>query len=462
MKRSVVTLTALLLVLSLMGASCNGGSKIPEGFTLKYWTVQTNQNDIEDVVTAFQAKYPYVGVEVRKFTSDEYEDKLIEAWSHNEGPDIFSIPNNHLGKFKTYIEPLPSALTLTSVVEKSSFAKKQTIVTEETQKALSTQKLSSIFPQVVYSDVVLEDTADKNIKKIYGLPLSLDTLVLYYNKDSLSRASIALPANNWDDFYKQAEAPKLTLIDINNNIVQAGASLGTCNNIPLCFDIVSLIMMQNGAVMADDDKIGFANSSPDNNKEFPGIRAVEFYTSFANPKAEWYSWNADQPDALEAFSTGHTAYYFGYFYQLEQIRKKAPNLNFDVAPVPQINQTAPINYANYWLETVSNNSTHVDEAWAFLQTLTTDETAAQTYSDKAKKPAALNSLLKKQQDDFTLGIFANEILTAKSWYMGLDQPQANAIFKEMITQINDGQVDTETAVRNAAAKITLTYHTNEN
>ncbi len=454
-------LVVALIGLTLTGASCGNSSKVPESLELQYWTIETEQADIDPVLTGFQKTHPYVEIEVRKFTLEEYENKLIEAWSHNEGPDLFSIPNHHLGKFKTYIKPLPANLAITSVTQKDSFAKKQTIVTPETIKGVSPQKMASLFPQVVTHDVVLEDPNDDNTKKVYAMPLSLDTLVLYYNKDLLSRTSIAMPANNWDDFHKQAGAPKLTLIDINNTIVQAGASLGTCNNITLCFDILSLLMMQNGVTMGNESNIGFADADPKDKKSFPGVHAVEFYTSFANPKAEWYSWNADQPDAFEAFSTGRVAYYFGYFYQLDQLRKKAPNLNFDIAPVPQINANNPVNYANYWLESVSNNSKHPNEAWAFLQMLATDETAAKTYNDAVKKPAALNSLIKTQQEDFTLAIFANQVLTAKSWYTGQDPNQAKVIFSEMIDQINKGTIDAETAVKNAATKIALTYQINE-
>ncbi|MFA5995652.1 MAG: extracellular solute-binding protein [Patescibacteria group bacterium] len=467
MKWRGLALLAMFTLTILTGISCSSAAA-PKSFTLKYWTVAADPEALNTAIKKFQASYPYINITVSTFTPEEYESKLIEGWSHDEGPDIFSVANTNLGKFKTYIKPLPATITLKSVTEKKSFAKTQTIVTNNTITTVSPQKLNSLFPQVVYNNVVLTDNSadskDKNTLKIFGLPLNLDTLVLYYNKELLSRAAIPLPATNWTDFTNQVSAPKLTLIDINNNIVQSGVALGTCSNVPLCFDIISLIMMQNNATMVKDNRIMFNRST--DQAEYPGVKALEFYTSFAQVNADGlhannYSWDTDQPAALEAFMSGNSAYYFGYHYQLEQIRNKAPNLNFDITTVPQINATAPVNYASYWVETVANNSAHPNEAWGFIEQLTTNETNVKTYLDTTKQPAALNSLLQTQQEDYTLGIFANAILTANSWYAGQAFASAKAIFKDMVEQINQNKLDVTAALNDAADKIELTYQTNE-
>ena len=458
MYRSLFGLMCLLIVIVTSGTLCSNSGKVPDPITLQYWTVFTDQEDINSVIDAFKTTYPYISIEVRQLVLEEYEHKLIEAWAQGEGPDIFSVPNSHLGAFKDLIEPLPTNLTITTVTQQEKLGKKETIYAPATMRSTSIQELSSTFPQVVYDDVVLSHQAKKNEsaeEKIFGLPQSLDTMILYYNKDLLNRAKIPLPAETWEEFVTQV--PNLTLVDVDNNIIQAGAALGTADNIPRMFDIMSLLMMQNGAVMTVGERVNFALESETQADYFPGVRAVEFYTSFADSEVEWYSWNANQPDAFESFVAGKVAYFLGYHYHLAELENRAPNLNFDIAPVPQVDLTTDISYANYWVETVSVNSAQVDEAWAFVEALTTDPTNVAAVLEKTERPAALKALLADQQEDYVLSIFANQTLTAQSWYAGVQPEEVEQQFAEMVTIINEGRLDVTTAVTNTADKVELTY-----
>lgn len=456
MKRSIVGFTLLCVGLVTSGAICRNTGKQPDAFTLTYWTVFTDAEHTTAVVDAFQAKYPYIDLEVKTFRLEEYEDKLIEGWAEGDGPDIFSLPNSHLGAFTDLIAPIPTTLSMTSVTTKESLGRKEQVIEKESIRGISTQQVNTLFPQVVYDDVV---KSGEDGTAVYGLPIALDTLVLYYNKDLLDQANIPLPATTWDDFVKQI--PLLTLVDVNDNIIQSGAALGTSKNVPRMFDIVSLLMMQNGATMTSGSSVGFNRATERGSDTIPGVQAVEFYTSFANPAVEWYSWTADQPNALDQFIAGKTAYYLGYYYDLETIQDQGGQLNFGVAPVPQVSADpqAAINYANYWVETVSVNTTHDDAAWAFVQALTTTEANVKTILESNPQPAALRALIDTQQtgDDLTLAIFANQALTAQSWYAGKKPEEAEAAFADMIDIINEGRLDVLTAVENTADKIELTY-----
>lgn len=448
MKRSLVAIGLLLTTFAFSGAICKSSGTQPKSFVLKYWTVNTDQDAIQPVIDAFTLQYPYISIEVQKFPSQDYENQLIQAWAQGNGPDFFSIPNNHIGFFQDLISPLPAIIAITSVTQTSSFGSKETVVTPEKIPGTSPRQVASLFPQVVYDDVVQSD-------KVMGLPLSLDTLVLYYNKDMLSRANIALPASTWVDFIKQV--PKLTLVDVNQNIIQSGASFGTSTNVPHMYDLVSLLMMQYGVTMAQGGQVTFGEESKQQNDFYPGVEAVKFYTSFADPKTDNYSWSADQPDALENFMAGKSAYYVGYFSDLATIQNKAATLNFDLAPIPQIDTTNQTSYANYWVETVSVNSKHNNEAWAFIEAMTTNTANATTINTKTKQPAALKALLATQQSDYVLSIFANQSLTAKSWYNGPKPAEVEQAFTDMVDVINAGRLDATTAVLNTAAKVQLTY-----
>lgn len=139
-------------------------------------------------------------------------------------------------------------------------------------------------------------------------------------------------------------------------------------------------------------------------------------------------------NSLQEFMLGKVGFYFGYAYDLPTIKAQAPQLNFEISAAPQISEqtTNKINYASYWVETVSNKSKYPNEAWDFILFATTQEANNKKYLAAAKKPSALKSLIKEQSEDVALGAFANQLLTAQSWYKGRNALAAEEIFKTMI------------------------------
>jgi multiple sugar transport system substrate-binding protein len=289
----------------------------------------------------------------------------------------------------------------------------------------------------------------------------VDTLAMYYNKDLLNNAGIAQPPAFWNNEFQQA-VKKMTKQDSQGNIIQSGAALGGSNNVERYSDILSVLMMQNGSVMMNDNgQVIFDRIPPalKDQKYNPGIEALRFYADFANPAKEVYSWNNNLDDSLNLFSQGQLALMFGYAYQLPTIKAQAPKLNFGIAKLPQIEGNTPINFANYWVEAVSNKSKYPNESWDFIQFATKAE-QAKTYLAKAKRPTALRSLVNEQIDDFDIGVFAEEVLTAKSWYRGADSAAMEKIFAEMIDSAIPDQDKIQNIISLAANKVEQTINVN--
>jgi len=182
------------------------------------------------------------------------------------------------------------------------------------------------------------------------------------------------------------------------------------------------------------DRVTFQMAAQDSDKTAPGLDALRFYTDFANPVSKAYAWNEESPNSLQAFTEGRLAIFFGYAYHLPMIEARSPRLNFSVSPMLQIEGNAnQMNFANFWLESVSSKSAYQDEAWDFIQFAVKAENA-QSYLTKAKKPTALRSLINQQKTNDDLSVFANQLLTAKSWYKGKDYNAAEVIMGEMINE----------------------------
>ncbi|NQV90133.1 extracellular solute-binding protein [Candidatus Uhrbacteria bacterium] len=446
-------LAVLLLPIVLMGAGCGGSSTAEKlattPVTITIWRVFDDDDTYTKIMNAYQSLHPNVSFSYRELRYDEYEDELIRAFAEGEGPDIYSIHNTWIGKYESLIQPMPDSLTI-PYSETRGTIKKETIYTVQEEPTLSERALKSNFVDVVVKDVLRSYKANAKAEsenRIFGLPMGMDSLALFYNKDLLNAASIPEPPSTWTEFQDQVSL--LTQINTSNSIVQAGAAMGTSRNIERAFDLVSILMMQNGTQMTDSrGRVTFAQET---DSGFLGGEALRFYTDFANPLKAVYTWNEDMSDSFDAFVSGNTAFFFGYSYHHDFIRAANSKLNFSVSALPQIDGGKTVNFANYWVETVAKSTDAGDWAWDFVQ-FASEEDHVTSYLEAAKKPAALRSLINSQLEDEVLSIFAAQTLTADSWYRGGDAHVAEEAFLDLIDEFLSG-AEQERALKDAQNKV---------
>ncbi len=458
MKKNLIILSLLIVVIAGSGFGCkNASQEVQEKMqpvTLNYWRVWDGPDDFDPLILAYQQLHPFVTINYRKLTYDEYEQALVDALAEDRGPDIFSIQNTWVRKYQTKIAPMPETISIVYPITKGTL-KKEVIPELRTTKSITVADVKNSFVDTVYGDVVLNREGQN---KIYALPLSIDTLAMYYNKDLLNNAGIAELPVYWNKDFQQA-VKKLTKQDLKGELIQSGVSLGGSTNIERSADILAALMMQNGAMMMDGNSVTF-NAIPPIFRERgynPGMEAVRFYTDFANPAKEVYTWNAELDNSLKRFTDGKLAIFFGYSYHMPVIQAQAPKLNFAVAKFPQIEGNPnEANVANYWVETVSAKSKYQNEAWDFIQFMTTKPEVAKLYLDKTKHPTALRSLINEQLNNDELKVFAGQLLIAKSWYRGRDFLAAEKAFNEMVDQAGANPEKLQDVVNVAAGRVQQT------
>lgn len=458
MYKKIIILAIIIATVSVSGFGCKTVSKDVQEkmqpITLNYWRVWDGPDDFDPLLKAYQELHPFISINYRKLTYDEYEAALLDALAEDRGPDIFSIQNTWVREYQTKIAPLPESVTMVYPVTKGTL-KKEVIPELRTTRSITPADVKNSFVDTVYGDVVLND-AGKD--KIYGLPLSVDTLGMYYNKDLLNNAGIAELPLYWNKDFQQ-DVKKLTKQDVKGDLIQSGVALGGSTNVERSTDVLAALMMQNGAVMMDGASVRF-NVIPDIFKERgynPGMEAVRFYTDFANPAKEVYSWNNQLDSSLKRFIDGKLAIFFGYSYHMPVIQAQAPKLNFAVTKFPQIEGNPnEANVANYWVETVSAKSKYKNEAWDFIQFITTKPDQVKKYLDLTKHPTALRSLIDEQLADDQLKVFAAQLLVAKSWYRGKDILAAEKAMNEMIDGVVANPDKIEEIVNVAASRVQQT------
>ncbi|HZZ99177.1 MAG TPA: sugar ABC transporter substrate-binding protein [Candidatus Paceibacterota bacterium] len=412
----------LTFVLILRNVSLSGGNQV----TLNFLGVYDPQSDFTKVIHDFESQNPGVTINYHEATYDQYEQNLVNSLAAGNAPDIFMIHNTWLPKHGDKLAPMPDDIPNVA-----------------TGKDYTIQDFKSDFVDDAYSDLVYQD-------QVYAMPLYVDTLALFYNKDLFNSAGITQPPRTWSEV--NTDVPLLTKFDSRNNISQAAISLGTSQNINRSTDILMDMMIQSGTQMTDDDHRAATFDQMVGGQPV-GQLALQYYTNFANASNVDYTWNASQPYSIDAFSQGTVAMMLGYAHDTQVIRSKAPRLNFAIAPMPQSSLDSIQNFANYWAVAVSKNSPNQEMAWKFIQYLTSKE-GATSYLNAAARPAARRDLIDLQRSDPDLGVFAIQALTAKSWFEA-DNNAIDTIFASMIDDVNYNRSSAADAISHAASQVTV-------
>lgn len=418
---------AVIILLTFLVLGSFGGNQQPK-VTLQFWGTFDESSFYRDAIRDFEKNNPNINVMYRQFNYEDYEKQLIGSFAAGTGPDIWLMHNTWLPKHYDKIQPLPQQIP------------------KGEKTALFTLKEF----QEQFVDVAVEDFTAGS--QIYALPIYIDTLALYYNKDLLNSAGIVLPPSNWDEFNDAVK--KLTIFDERGNIVRAGAAIGTAKNVNRSTDILSLLMLQSGVKMTNANGTS-ATFSRSVNGEKVGETALQYYTDFAGRSNEQiYTWNDGQHYSIDAFIEGNAAMMFNYSHHIKTIRDKSARFNFAVAPAPQISGTPiAVNYANYWAPTVSKQSKYSDAAWKFLVYLSSAKGAV-FYLNASGRPSARRDLIEQQRTDPDLGTFAVQALSAKSWYQ-VDNSAVETIFADMIDDVNFSRASVEDALGAAENKVNV-------
>jgi ABC-type glycerol-3-phosphate transport system substrate-binding protein len=426
---------------------------------LTFWTTTDDPKTLEPLLKDYNAQRPYITIKVERVPSDDYASRLKDAWARGRGPDIFELPANWIGEFAPdFLAPVPSQTTVFTYFTKKILFRTETEIKQNIIPSVTVPQLQRDFSDVVSEDVVRDG-------KIYGLPLSLDTLVLYYNRDILRSANLVEPPTTWQQLTNVA--PKLTIADEEGKLLQSAIPLGRGRNVRHAADIASLLFLQDGVILEGEEGKVHLDDSESTDSTNLGENALAFLVSFANPGKAVYSWNADQPNSLDAFTRGKAALYLGYDADRQAISQDS-SIDFGVAPMIHLQEDGKdalltpagnalqVNYGNYRVLSVFQRTKNVNEAWNFIQFITKQDVTAQKYLDATQRVGALRSILAKQVNDPDLGVQAEQAISARSWYRGRNATLVEQHLRDMIDSVAGGQATPLQALTLARKQIELT------
>lgn len=342
--------------------------------------------------------------------SSSFDQELLEALATGTGPDIFFLTNESVIKHRAKILPIP-------------------------YESYPARNFLDNFIEA--GEVFLAPDG------VLALPFSIDPMVMYWNRDLFSNAGLATPPRFWSGFYDLSNL--ITKKDSNLNVTISSAPLGEFANISNAFDIVGLLFMQAGSPIVRTGSADGLIQSAINQPPLAAERALSFFTEFANPLKPYYSWNRSLPLSKNLFLSGGLATYFGFASELADLRLKNPNLNFDVAAIPQTKDAARVTtIADITGLAISKNSPNIAGAYN-IAVLLTSQQMIDTFSKATNLPPVRRDSLSSKPAESYLSVFYDAAVQAKSWLVP-DAVKTPAIFKEMVESVTGGRDTVSEAV----------------
>ena len=324
----------VILLVIIIKAIFGGGAAKKE-VSLTYWGLWEEAEVMKPMIDLYEQKNPGVKIAYQKMSPSDYREKLIARSKSNQGPDLFRFHNTWLPEIKEIVSPLPSQIMSSSEFEKTFYP--------VAQKDL---KVGSYY---------------------YGIPLSIDGLVLIYNENLFKKAGVTTTPSTWDDITEIV--PRLTVKDQNGALITSGIAIGTTSNIDHFSDIFGLLLVQNGGSLGRLDSGEAAG-------------ALEIYRKFAESPQVY--WNDAMPNSTTAFIQEKVAIIIAPSWEILTIKAANPDIQMKVVPVPSVPGAKAVSLASYWVEGVSRYSANQIEAWKFLRFLSEKENMTRHYEIQSR------------------------------------------------------------------------------
>src|SRR3989344_680483 len=352
---------------------------------------------------------------VQKY-SDTFENDFVEALASGKSPDLVIFPHDLLLKHQNKLAVIPL-------------------------KNLSERQFKDSF--IEGGEVFFTS------KGALGFPILVDPLVMYWNRSMFSDKGIGLPPKNWDEFF--TIAPKFNQKNKAGNLNKTIVALGETLNIANFKDILSALIIQAGSPIVALGADGKISSVFNQSQGFENPRAeaaLRFYTEFSNPVKPIFSWNKSLPNSKDAFLAEELATYFGFGSELASLRSMNPNLNFDVATLPQIRDGATkTTYGKIYGLVIPKSSQKISAAFTVASQISSTQ-SLKNLSELANLPPSRRDLLSVLPESSYQSVFYQSAIMTKAW-SDPSPTETDLVFRDMFESVTSGKTRLNEAINRA-------------
>ena len=343
---------------------------------------------------------------------DTLDSEIVEAVAVGKTPDVVLFPQNFIKRYTDKIYFIDYK-TLTERIFKDTY--------------------------------IQEAELFLNSKGVFALPLFVDPLVMYWNKDMFTSAGISEPPTKWSDF--PLISNKISVSDVDSNIKKSAVSFGEYRNVDNAKAILSALIIQAGNPIVSYDNSVFKSvlmkDTDNTSSTVPSISAINFFTEYSNPKKSVYSWNRSLPSSKQFFLAENLATYFGFASEKKEISEKNPNLDFDVAVLPQaLGSKYKTTFGEIYGFSIMRNSKNILPSYNVISLLTSAK-AVSTFLEFFDNVApARKDIINAGVSDPIKDIYYKSALIARGW-IDPDTKKTDDLFQNMIEDITTGKKKVE-------------------
>ncbi|WP_141603991.1 ABC transporter substrate-binding protein [Terrilactibacillus laevilacticus] len=344
----LITVNILLFGCSIQG---NGNqTKDGKGTNLVVYSWRPEDKDMyEKAFALFEKDHPNIHLKFQPYQSTEYNTILSNALVSGKGPDIIQL------------RPYSGA---------TSIADSNYLTSLDDLKGLNNIKKEYL------------DAAKGSDGKVYGVPLSLDSGVIFYNKKIFQDNGISIP-KTWEDF--MAACKKLK----QNNITPIAQAGKDAYLLSLTHSVISP-SSYNGSSFVEK----LANKQT-NLKDPMFVESVQRMKDLTPYFPKNFIALSDV-DAQPLFLGGKAAMYINGDYRLESFKQTAPNLSIGIIPgLATESGGSPI--VSTWVDgsyAVVKKSPHQKEAKQFMEFLAS-KSFGKLFSDTVARQSAIDGITPK-------------------------------------------------------------------
>ncbi len=422
---SGLALAALALLASYKSTPSNDDPELAQIGVVRIWGTIPASGVNKVLLDLTKENDAYSNVVYKYIAPAIFYDSLQKALADQAGPDLVLVSQEKLVKLRGWIQPFPYESMPVSSIRSAYIDGAQVFA------------LSDGF---------------------FGFPVAVDPLVMYWNKDILTNKGYLDAPETWESLVNTM-FPDLIERDFKRTITKSVVAMGEYSNINNAFGIISALMLQGGSegvteVSGSNYTVRLQSSLT--GKGDPLQSALNFYTQFSQSSNSLYSWNRSFAQDRQKFIAEDLALYFGYLSEGVQIEKINPNLNFDIAEIPQgEGATVRRTYGKFYALSLLKSSDNLTGAAVIVSKLGAEDIAAKIAINSRMVPTNRSSVSRGSTD--TYGVIGFKAAPVAYGWLNPDVKKVNIIFETMTKDVNENRSDAGGAASDAAYRLSETF-----
>jgi ABC-type glycerol-3-phosphate transport system substrate-binding protein len=300
--------SAILAVLIFSGKLPIGGNNAskPVGEVIIWGTLP--QAAMDNIAQQFNPQANTYRITYKEVRPTAFIQTLLEALANGAGPDMIIAPHQIILSQAARLTAFPSA-SLSETAYKNMYVDG-----------------ASIF----YSP-----------PGAIALPVSIDPMVLFYNRNLFSKHGIVNPPAFWDEL--PSLAPRLTVLDTKGKFIESAIAIGS-PSASYAKDITMAIVEQLGQTptlkqfnASGAPFISVLANTPTQaaSAVLPLTTVARFLSQFADSTQLTYSWSDFAGNGDDQFVAEKLAMYIGYAGEYGTLKERNPKGDFAITTLPQ-------------------------------------------------------------------------------------------------------------------------------